>query len=321
MKTRVSGFFLNYLKIMLLVAIIGLASAYANDPVENVFTVIMSQAPFMLIYCFGMTLVILTGGLDLSIGSVAAFSSYIAATLIIEGLIIPGILAGLAIGAGIGAVNGLLISKVKVSPFIATYGMDWVVRGVVLFILAGQKIFGFDESFRVISTGNPVQFSNTMNISNPFIISVAIFLVLLFILKKTTFGRNVYSVGFNVKATRLTGVNTDRILIIVYAVSGLLAAVSGLLYAAVLDCAEPNVGTEYSLLAIAATLVGGTAITGGKGGVGNTIIGVFIMVFLTNALAVLGISHLWQNVVFGMVIILAALMEQARQKHVMRLQM
>ena len=321
MKTKVSGFFLNYLKIMLLVVIVALASAFASDPVENIFTVIMNQAPFMLIYCFGMTLVILTGGLDLSIGSVAAFSSYIAATLIIEGQIVPGILVGLAIGAGIGALNGLLISKVKVSPFIATYGMDWVIRGVVLFILAGQKIFGFDEGFRVISTGSLVHFSDTMNISNPFMIAIIIFLVLLFVLKKTTFGRNVYSVGFNVKATRLTGVNTDKIIIIVYSISGVLAAVAGLLYAAVLDCAEPNVGSEYSLLAIAATLVGGTAITGGKGGVGNTIIGVLVMVFLTNALAVLGISHLWQNVVFGMIIILAALMEQARQKHVTRLQM
>ncbi len=321
MKTKVSGFFTNYLKFMLLVVIVILASMSANNPVENIFTVLMSQAPFMLIYCFGMTLVILTGGLDLSIGSVAAFSSYIAATLIIQGLILPGILVGLGIGAGIGAVNGLLISKVKVSPFIATYGMDWVIRGVVLFILAGQKIFGFDEAFRVISTGSVAQFSDTMNISNPFVIALVIFFILLFVLKKTTFGRNVYSAGFNAKATRLTGVNTDKIIIIVYAVSGLLAAVAGLLYAAVLDCAEPNVGAEYSLMAIAATLVGGTAITGGKGGVGNTIMGVLIMVFLTNALAVLGISHLWQNVVFGIVIILAALMEKARQTQLVRLQM
>jgi ribose transport system permease protein len=318
--SKAGGFILKQSKIILLVLIVVVASIFANDPVENIFTVIMSQASFMLIYCLGMTLAILTGGLDLSVGSVAAFASYIGATLIIEGYVVPGIIVGLAIGAGIGAVNGLLISKVKLSPFIATYGMDWLVRGLVLFVLAGKKIFGFVPAFTSISKGAVVEFTNTMKISNPFIIAAVIFLVLLFLMRKTTFGRNVYCVGLNARATRITGVNTDRIIIIIYTISGLLAAIAGLLYAAVLDCAEPNMGTHYGLMAIAATLVGGTAITGGKGGVGNTIIGVLIMVFLTNALAVLGVSHLWQEAVFGLVIIFAALMEKARQKQIALLQ-
>lgn len=318
---KINGFILKQSKIILLIVIVAVASIFANDPVENIFTVVMSQAPFMLIYCLGMTLAILTGGLDLSIGSVAAFSSYIAATLIIEGQVVLGIIVGLAIGAAIGIINGLLIAKLKVSPFIATYGMDWVVRGVVLFILAGQKIFGFSEGFTSISKGAVVEFTNTMKISNPFIIAGVIFLVLLFLMRKTTFGRNVYCVGSNAKATRITGVNTSRIIILIYMISGLLAAIAGLMYAAVLDCAEPNMGAHYGLMAIASTLVGGTAISGGKGGVGNTIIGVLIMVFLTNALAVLGISHLWQEAVFGMVIIFAALMEKARQKQIVLLQM
>ena len=321
MKSKALGFILKQSKIILLAVIVLIASLNANNPVENIFTVIMSQAPFMLIYCFGMTLAILTGGLDLSIGSVAAFSSYIAATLIIQGQVVLGIIVGLAIGAVIGMTNGLMISKLKVSPFIATYGMDWVVRGVVLFILAGQKIFGFTEGFTSISKGAVVSFTNTMRISNPFIIAVVIFLVLLFLMRKTTFGRNVYCVGANPKATRITGVNTSRVIIIIYMISGLLASIAGLMYAAVLNCAEPHMGTQYGLMAIASTLVGGTAISGGKGGVGNTIIGVLIMVFLTNALAVLGISHLWQEAVFGLVIIFAALMEKARQKQIMLLQM
>ncbi len=321
MKMRLNGFILKQSKIILLIVIVIVASFNANDPVENIFTVVMSQAPFMLIYCMGMTLAILTGGLDLSIGSVAAFSSYIAATLIIQGNVVLGIIVGLAIGAAIGITNGLLISKLKVSPFIATYGMDWVVRGVVLFILAGQKIFGFSEGFTSISKGSVVEFTKTMKISNPFIIAGVIFLVLLFLMRKTTFGRNVYCVGANAKATSITGVNTGRIIILIYMISGLLASIAGLMYAAVLDCAEPNMGSHYGLMAIASTLVGGTAISGGKGGVGNTIIGVLIMVFLTNALAVLGISHLWQEAVFGVIIIFAALMEKARQKQIMLLQM
>lgn len=317
MKKNTSGFLLKYSKIMLLVVIVVVASLFANNPVENIFTVVMSQAPFMLIYCFGMTLAIITGGLDLSIGSVAAFSSYVAATIIITGQIILGLIVGLIIGAAIGFINGVLIAKVKLPPFIATYGMDWVVRGFVLFMLAGKKIFGFDSGFTEIAKGELIQFSDTTRISYPFIIAALIFLVLLFVLRKTTFGRNVYSVGANVNATRITGVNTSKVLIIVYTMSGLLAAIAGLLYASVLDCAEPHMGTHYGLLAIASTLIGGTAISGGKGGVGNTIIGVLIMVFLTNALLVLGVSHLWQEAVFGVVIIFAALMEQARQKQML----
>lgn len=317
MKEKIWGFLLKYSKIILLIVIVVLASINANDPIENIFTVLMSQAPFMLIYCFGMTLAIIRGGLDLSIGSVAAFSSYIAATIIITGQVFLGIIVGLAIGASIGLVNGVLISKAKVPPFIATYGMNWVVRGLVLFILAGQKIFGFTEGFRVFSTGSVINISNTMRISNPFVIAVVIFLILLFVLRKTVFGRNVYAVGANVNATKITGVNTAKITIIIYMISGTLAAIAGLLYAAVLDCAEPNMGYQYALMGIASTLVGGTAISGGKGGVGNTIIGVLIIVFLTNALAVMGVSHLWQQAVFGIIIIFAALMEKSRQKQVM----
>lgn len=320
MKQKASGFFLKYSKILLLAVIVLLASVNANDPVENIFTVLMSQAPFMLVYCFGMTLAIITGGLDLSIGSVAAFSSYVAATIIIEGQVVLGLLVGILIGAAIGALNGVLIAKVKLPPFIATYGMDWVVRGFVLFMLAGKKIFGFDPGFTQIAKGDIIKFTDTTKISNPFIIALIIFAVLLFVLKKTVFGRNIYAVGANANAARITGVNTKKIIIVVYMISGLLAAIAGMLYASVLDCAEPNMGTNYSLMGLASTLIGGTAISGGKGGVGNTIVGVLIMVFLTNALLVLGVSHLWQEAVFGIVIIFAALMENARQKQMLVLQ-
>jgi ribose transport system permease protein len=320
MKQKAAGFFLKYSKVLLLVVIVVIASIYANDPVENIFTVLMSQAPFMLVYCFGMTLAIITGGLDLSIGSVAAFSSYVAATIIIEGQVVLGLVVGVLIGAAIGALNGMLIAKVKLPPFIATYGMDWVIRGFVLFMLAGKKIFGFGPAFTQIAKGEIIKFTDTTRISNPFVIALIIFAVLLFILKKTVFGRNIYAVGANANATRITGVNTKKIIIIVYMISGLLAAIAGLLYASVLDCAEPHMGTNYSLMGLASTLIGGTAISGGKGGVGNTIIGVLIMVFLTNALLVLGVSHLWQEAVFGVVIIFAALMENARQKQMLVLQ-
>lgn len=320
MKQKTSGFLLQYSKIILLAIIVAVASISANQPLENIFSVIMSQAPYMLIYSFGMTLAIITGGLDLSIGSVAAFSSYVAAIIIISGQVVLGLLVGLAIGAVIGIINGILIAKLKLPSFIATYGINWVIRGFVLYMLSGKKIFGFSDAFKGIAQGEIFQFTNAIRLSNPFLIAVIIFLILWFVLKKTTFGRNVYAIGANVNATRITGINTQSITMIVYMASGMLAAVAGMLYASVLDCAEPHIGTGYGLLAIAATLIGGTSIAGGKGGVGNTIIGVLIIVFLANALLVVGVSHLWQDAVFGLVIILAALMEKARQKQMIMIQ-
>ncbi|MGI6141279.1 MAG: ABC transporter permease [Caldicoprobacterales bacterium] len=321
MKKKIWAHLLRNSSIILLIVIVIVASLNANDPVENFFTVMMSQAPFMLVYCLGMTLAIIRGGLDLSIGSVAAFSSYIGALLIIEGYIVPGIITAIAIGAAIGLFNGVLISKINVHPFIATYGTNWVVRGLVLFILAGKKIFGFPEGFKLISTGSIVRFSNTMKISNPFVISIVIFLIVLFVLRKTVLGRQIYSVGANPDATRITGVDTAIVTTIVYIMSGMLAAIAGILYAAVLDCAEPNIGYEYGLMSIAATLIGGTPLSGGKGGVANTVVGVLIIVFLNNALAVLGISHLWQQAVFGIIIIFAALINRIKERQLMLLEM
>lgn len=321
MKQKLLALLFRYSKVILLIAIVLVASLKANDPLQNIFTVVMSQAPFMLVYSLGMTLAIIRGGLDLSIGSVAAFSSYVAAMLIISGKVFLGIVVGLAIGAGIGLINGVLISKAKVPPFIATYGMDWVTRGLVLFVLAGKKIFGFVPGFKLISGGAIVRFTPTMKISNPFVIAAVTFLILLFLMRKTVFGRNIYSIGANENATRITGVRTSTVTISVYIISGILAAMAGLMYASILDCAEPNMGYEYALMGLASSLIGGTPLSGGKGGVGNTVMGVLIIVFMNNALAVTGVSHLWQQAVFGVIIIFAALMNRSNEKYSALLEM
>ncbi len=321
MSKKFWAYLLKSSSVILLIIIVIVASLNANNALENFFTVMMSQAPFMLIYSLGMTLAIIRGGLDLSVGSVAAFASYIGAILIIEGHVFIGIIVSLAVGALIGIFNGVLISKINVHPFIATYGTNWVVRGLVLFILAGKKIFGFPESFKLIGTGSVVRFTNTMRISNPFVIAIVIFLVILFVLRKTVLGRQIYSVGANPEATKLTGVDVSKVTIIVYMMSGVLAAIAGTLYASVLDCAEPNIGYDYGLMSIAATLIGGTPLSGGKGGVGNTVVGVLIIVFLNNALAVLGVSHLWQQAVFGIVIIFAAMMNRLKERYAIMMEM
>ncbi|MCX7038261.1 MAG: ABC transporter permease [Spirochaetes bacterium] len=312
---RLVGFLLTYSKIILLLAILVVSSSVTQDPLQNIKNMIMVQAPFVLIYSFGMTLAVITGGLDLSLGSVAAFSTCAAAFLLIQGHVALGILVCLLIGAGLGMLNGLLIAKAKVNPFIATYGMDWVIRGAVYIMMSGAMIYHFSHEFKVIADGS------VLGISNLVLIAVGILAVLLFVFQKTVFGRNVYMTGANSRVTRLTGVNTDALIIIVYMVSGSLASAAGLLYVARLDCAEAFLGKNFGLQALAATLIGGTSLQGGKGGVGNTVVGVLVIVFLMNCLNVLKVSSLWQDAVFGVVIVVSALLERARQNYVDSLQM
>lgn len=308
------GFLLTYARIILMVVILAVSSFIAQDPLSNIKNMLANQAPFIMIYSFGMTLAIITGGLDLSIGSIAAFSTCAAAFLIIRGHIVEGVIVCLAIGAFFGMINGLLITKAKVNPFIATYGMDWVIRGGVYIMMSGAMIYNFSDSFKMIADGS------LFGISNLIYILVAIFLILLFVFRKTVFGRNVYMTGANANVTRLAGVNADLTIIIVYVISGILAATAGLLFVARLDCAEPFLGKNFALMALAATLIGGTSLSGGKGGVGNTVIGVLTIVFLTNSLNLLRVSTLWQDAVFGMVIVISAILERARQSYADSLQ-
>lgn len=306
---KLVGFLYKYSKILILLVILIISSSVTKDPWQNFKNMIMIQAPFVLIYSFGMTLTVITGGMDLSLGSIAAFSTCAAAFLIIKGHIVLGLLVCLLIGAVLGILNGVLITKAKVTPFIATYGMDWVIRGAVYIMMNGAMIYHFSADFKRIADGS------VLGVSNLVIIAVGILLVLLFIFQKTVFGRNVYMTGANSRVTRLTGVNTDAIISLVYMTSGVLASAAGLLYVARLDCAESFLGRGFGLTALAATLIGGTSLLGGKGGVGNTVIGVLVIVFLMNCLNVLKVSSLWQDAVFGLVIVVSALLERARQNY------
>ncbi len=314
MRKPVAGFLLMYSRFILLAAILAVSSLVTQDPLQNIKNMITIQAPFILIYSFGMTIVVITGGLDLSQGSVAAFSTCAAAFLIIQGHVAIGIVVCLLIGAALGLLNGLLITKAKMNPFITTYGMDWVIRGAVYIMMSGAMIYHFSDRFKNIADGSII------GIPNLVWIAVIIFGVLLFVFEKTVFGRNVYMTGANIRVTRLTGVNTDLLIIVVYMISGALASAAGILYVARLDCAEAFLGKNFGLTALAATLIGGTSLQGGKGGVGNTVIGVLIMVFLMNCLNVLKVSTLWQDAVFGVVIVLSAILERARQNYADSLQ-
>lgn len=309
---KIGGFLLLYYRYIILVALIIASSLVVIDPIQNFKNVIMLQAPYVIIYAFGMTIAMLTGGLDLSIGSNAALSSCVGCMFIIQGNVVLGLAVGVGCGALIGLINGLLITKTKVPPFIATYGMDWVARGAAYIFMGGGVYFGFTKSFVNIAAGD------LFGISNLLIIALVIFVIMFFLFQKTTFGRNVYMTGSNPTVAKLTGVRTEQIIILVYVISGILAAIVGLLYAARLDTAEPYLGKEFGATAIASALIGGTALSGGKGGVGNTVVGVCIMVFLTNMLNVLKVSVLWQDVVFGVVIAVTAILEKFRNNYVLK---
>lgn len=276
---------------------------------DNLSNVIMQQSPLLLIISMGMTLSILTKGIDLSIGSNLALSSCVAAFFIKSGNIVGGILIALLVGMLIGAVNGFLITKARLVPFITTYTMDMVVRGIVYLLMGGSLIFGFSSSFCNIAAGS------VGPISNLLLISLLLFLILLFALKKTTYGRNVYAVGCNINATELSGVNTDNVIFSIYVIDGLLAAAAGLLYIARLNAAESTIGSDFTMQMMAATLIGGTPFSGGKGGIERTLLGVLIMTFIANGMNLNGVSSQLQEAIFGAFIILSLIIDKIGSKY------
>ena len=272
---------------------------------SNFYTIIAYQMPYLALMSFGMTMAIITLGIDLSIGSNMAFTACITGLLLKDGVpIFLCVVLALLVGCGIGMLNGFLITKIHMPPFITTYGIDWVVKGLAYVIMGGGTVFGFSETFRRVFNGKVLN----LPVGLWAMILVTVFLFIL--LNKSTFGRNFYSMGMNIKATKLSGIKTSRILIYIYGMSGFLAGLTGLLYMARLNVAEGAMAENWSMQLMAATLIGGTPMTGGKGGVLQTLLGVFIMTVLTNGLNSLNISSLWQQVAVGCAIILSIFLEE-----------
>lgn len=267
---------------------------------------ILRQASINAIVSIGMTLVILTGGIDLSVGSILALSAVISATLMKNGLAVPwAILAALGIGAGLGLVNGLMITRGRIPPFIATLGMLTVARGLALMYTQGQPVTGLPPVFRFIGAG-------TLGpIPMPIVVAAVTFLAGIILLRQTRAGEYIYAIGDNVQAARLAGVPTERMVNLVYAISGFCAALAGLVLIARLDSAQPVIGQGYEFNAIAAVVVGGTSFSGGEGGLPGTLLGALLIETLDNGLNLLNVSALWEQVVKGVVIALALLLYKA----------
>jgi ribose transport system permease protein len=271
---------------------------------QNIINMVR-QASLLLIMAIGMTTVILTGGIDLSMGSVLTLSSVVGATVLkIEGLPIwVGIVAGLAVGLSCGLVNGVMVAWVKLPPFIATYGMMWVAQGLAFIVLQGNIITGFPKDFLFFGGGN------LFGLPMPIVLMLGVLIVVHVLLSETVWGAHIYAVGGNAEAARRAGIDIAGTLLRAYAVSGLLAAFAGLIFVARLNAAEAGTGEPLLLQVIAMVCIGGVSLFGGEGSVLGSILGALIVTVIGNAMNLWGVSTNWQPFVIGALIIIAVLVD------------
>ncbi|MGM9929967.1 MAG: ABC transporter permease [Bacillus sp. (in: firmicutes)] len=270
---------------------------------------LLRQVAINALIAFGMTFVILTGGIDLSVGAILALSSTLMAGMMVSGIDpILAILIGCLLGAAFGAVNGLLITKGKMAPFIVTLATMTIFRGLTMVYTNGNPITGLGDSYMFQLFGR----GYFLGIPVPAVTMIVTFVVLWIILQKTPFGRQTYAIGGNEKAAIISRIKVDRVKIMIYSLAGLLAALAGAILTSRLNSASPTAGDSYELDAIAAVVLGGTSLSGGRGWIVGTLIGALIIGTLNNGLNLLGVSSFFQMVVKGGVIILAVLMDRKK---------
>jgi len=299
---------------------------------EQNLIILVGQTAINAIMAVGMTFVILTGGIDLSVGSTVGLAAMASGLLINRGLPIPPlgvavyfnipaiIVIGLCLGLLVGAFNGLLITRFNVAPFIATLGTLYVARGTAQLSNNGATFPNLVGSPELGNTGFPILGAGSI-LGIPIVIWIMVLFaaVAAFVASKTPFGRQVYAVGGNERAAELSGIYVNRIKMAVYMMCGLCAAMTGLITASQLVAAHPAVGESYELNAIAAVVLGGTSLAGGRGTIWGTIVGALVIGVLTNGLVLLGVQEFWKKVITGLVIILAVVLDQLQERLQQRL--
>lgn len=275
---------------------------------QNLFSV-MRAFSYIAIIAIGQTLVIISGGVDLSVGSIYGFSGLITAFAIYKiGMPLPvGIVAGLATGAVLGVVNGLMITKIRIPPFIATLGMLSVARGLAYALTTGFPI-------RTAGSFNRIGQGYLWIIPLPVVYMIVLAVIFSVFLGRTVIGRRIYAIGGNEEAAEVSGVNVHRVKIVVYTLCGLMAAVSGIVTISRLGVAQSTSGLGYELDVIAAVIIGGASLSGGRGTTLGAILGAAIMGVLRNGLILLNVSAYWQQSVLGFVILVAIAADQLRKK-------
>jgi ribose transport system permease protein len=277
---------------------------------------VLQQICVNLCLSLGMTIVILSGGIDLSVGSMLAFSGAVAAGLLKNGFGVPGtdvffvvhtsgaIAVGVVVGMALGWINGFAITRFKLPPFVATLGMLSIARGFTNLWTGGFPITQLGDDFSFLGSGI------VLGVPMPVWITAVLVVISMLVMKRTRFGRHVYAVGGNERAARLSGLNVNRIKLLVYTLGGALAGVAGLVNTARVNSATPNAGLSYELDSIAAVVIGGTSLSGGRGSILGTALGCLMIGVLNNGLVLLEVSPFWQQVVKGAVIIAAVALDR-----------
>lgn len=299
----------NLIALIILIAFVSIMNNTFLQP-SNLLN-LMRQLIINGFIALGMTFVILTGGIDLSVGSTLAITSAIFAGLLQSGMnTFLAIILALALGMLLGLINGLLVTKGKLAPFIVTLATMTIFRGLTLVYTEGRPIAGPKDDFLFKFLGKGTVFG----IPSPVILFAIVFIILWIVLNKTPFGRKVYAIGGNEKASFISGININKVKTWVYIISSLMAVLSGLILTSRLSSAQPTAGSAYEMDAIAAVVLGGTSMSGGSGSLTGTLIGILILGVLNNGLNLLGVSSFYQQIVKGIVILVAVLIDRKRNK-------
>ncbi len=279
----------------------------------NFQNVARNTAP-LIISASAMTVVMIARGLDLSVGSVLAASSVVAATLAVQGVPLPlAFLAAILLGCLIGFANGAIIVKMRVSPIIVTLGALNIARGLAYLITPSAILVGLPRNWGSIGTSSIGPFPM------PILLAVLVVAIYAFVTRRTKFGKHIYAVGGNEEAARLSGVNVERTLITLYVLSGAMAALAGLVLSTRVGSGDPNIGVGFELEVIAAVIIGGTSLSGGEGRILGTVIGAVIVGVLSNGLNLSGVEPFWQYVAQGVVLIAAVVVDKRVNEGVLRM--
>jgi ribose transport system permease protein len=267
---------------------------------------IVRNASILIIIAVGQTITLTAKDVDLSVGSVLSLTSVLAAIMLknYEFGVPAAILAALLAGAFLGFINGLLITYLGLPPFLATYGMLWVLFGFAYLILRGNVIYGFPSTFRVIGNGH------LFGIPMPIIVMLIVFIAGYFILYHTTLGRRFFATGANIETAKMSGVKVDRVVITAYVISGFLAALAGLVLIAYTNGSEARIGDNYLMPVLAVVVMGGTSLAGGQGNLMGTLVAALIMASIHNGMNILAVPAIWKSLVVGLLVIAAVLADQ-----------
>jgi len=316
---------LGVLPFLLLIAIVVFTLMSDNFLTTRNIVNVLRQSTYLTMVALGQMLALLTGGFDLSVGTMLALTSVVSAT-VMAGVyaaapdmvllaIIAGILAGLAAGLAIGVVNGIGVSLLNVSPFMMTLGMASVGFGAALYMTGGVPVYGMPDAF-----GTIFGFGKYLGVPTPVYVTVALIVAMYVLLNWTRLGRYFYAVGGNIKASALSGINTKLVLFMAYILCAAIASISGLLLTARLETGEANIGASMPLESIAACVIGGVSLRGGTGRVGNVVLGAIFIGLVQNGMNLARIESYLQTVVIGMLLILAVVADQVRLRYIANLQ-